>query len=88
MREEAGTTILQLMQEINTMSLYRFQVDVLSTRAKYERSDAIIARRDAGLSPAFLSSCYPFDKPNSQFRVRFQKVIYWPGAGSIGNFRP
>ena len=42
MREEAVATMLQLMQMINTMSLDWFQVDVLATRAEYERSDAIL----------------------------------------------
>ena len=57
-REDAGATMLQLMQEINTMSLGRLQADVLATRAEYERSDAIFAEMDVGWSPAFLSSCY------------------------------
>ena len=31
-KEETGATMLQLMQEINTISLDQFQTDVLSTR--------------------------------------------------------
>ena len=37
MGEEAEATRLGLMQEINTMSLDRFKVDVLATRANYEK---------------------------------------------------
>ena len=33
--------MLQLMQDVNTMSLERFQAVILATRAQYERSDAI-----------------------------------------------
>ena len=40
--EQAGATMLQLMQQINTMSLDWFQADVLATKAEYERSDAIL----------------------------------------------
>ena len=39
MREEAGAIILRLTQEINTMSLDRFQAEVLATRAEYESFD-------------------------------------------------
>ena len=59
MREDAGATKLRLMQEINTMCLDGFQADVLATRAKYEKSDAILAGMGVGWSPAFLSSSYP-----------------------------
>ena len=42
-RELAEGMILQLMQEdVNTMSLDKFQADILSTRAQYEQSDAIL----------------------------------------------
>ena len=50
--------MLQLMQQINTMSLDRFQADKLATKAEYERSDAILAGLGMGSSPAFISSCY------------------------------
>ena len=58
-REQAGAMVLHLMQEINTMSLDRFQADVLAMKAKYESSDAIFAGMGLGWSPAFISSCYP-----------------------------
>ena len=58
MREEACATMLQLMREINTMSLDKFQADVLATRAEYKRSDAILAGMLIGWSHEFLSSCY------------------------------
>ena len=58
-REEAGATMLRLMREIKTMFLEWFQADVLPTRTKLERSDAILAAMGVGWSPAFLSSCYP-----------------------------
>ena len=57
-REEACSTMLQLMREINKMSLGKFQADVLATRAEYKRSDAILAEMRIGWSHAFLSSCY------------------------------
>ena len=41
-RELAGDTMLQLMQDVNTMSLDKFQADILATRAQYERSDAVL----------------------------------------------
>ena len=43
--------MLQLMQEINTMSLDRLQADVLATKAEYERSDAILAGMGVGGHP-------------------------------------
>ena len=39
--ELAGGMLLQLMQDVNTKSLDMFQVDILATRAQYERSYAI-----------------------------------------------
>ena len=41
-RELAGGMMLKLMQDVNTMSLDKFQADVLATRAQYEQSDAIL----------------------------------------------
>ena len=43
-KEQAGAT----MQQINTMSLDRFQADVLTTKAEYERSDAILVGMNLG----------------------------------------
>ena len=37
-RELAGGMMLQIKQDVNTMSLDRFQADILATRAQYERS--------------------------------------------------
>ena len=58
-RELAGGTMLKLMQDVNTMSLDKFQADVLATRAQYERSDAILGGMGVGWTPSFLSTCYP-----------------------------
>ena len=58
-REVDGGKMLQLMQDVNTMSLDRFQADVLATRAQYERSDAILAGMGVGWTPSFLSTSYP-----------------------------
>ena len=58
-KKQAEATMLQLMQQINTMSLYRFQADVLATKAENGRSDAILAGMGVGWSPAFISSCCP-----------------------------
>ena len=46
-QELAGGMMLQLMQDVNKMSLDRFQADISATIAQYGRSDAI------------LSTCYP-----------------------------
>ena len=37
-RELAGGMMLQFMQDVNTMSLDKFQADILATRAQYEQS--------------------------------------------------
>ena len=51
--------MLQLMQDVNTMSLDGFQADILATRAQYERSDAILLAMGVGWTPSSLSTCYP-----------------------------
>ena len=58
-RELAGGMMLQLMHDVNTMSLDKFQADLLATRAQYERSDAILVGMGVGWTPSFLSTCYP-----------------------------
>ena len=58
-RELTGGMMLKLMQDVNTMSLDKFQADVLATRAQYERSDAILGGMGVGWTPSFLSTCYP-----------------------------
>ena len=58
-RELAGGMMLQLLQDVNTMSLDKFQADILTTRAQYERSDAILGEIGVGWTPSFLSTCYP-----------------------------
>ena len=57
-RELTGGMMLQLMQDVNTMSLYRFQADNLATRAQYERCDAILRGMGVGWTPSFLSTCF------------------------------
>ena len=47
-REVAGGMMLQLMQDVNTMSLDTFQAEILATRAQYERSDAILGEMGVG----------------------------------------
>ena len=51
--------MLQLLQDVNTMSLDRLQPDFLATKAQYERSDAILGGLGVGWTPFFLSTCYP-----------------------------
>ena len=51
--------MLQLMQDLNTMSLDRLQADILTTNAQYERSDAILGRTGVRWTPSFLPTCYP-----------------------------
>ena len=58
-RELAGGMILQLMQDVNTMSLDKFQADILATRAQLERSDTNLGGMGVGFTPSFLSTCYP-----------------------------
>ena len=58
-RELPGGMMLQLMHDVNTMSLDRFQVDILARRAQYERSDAILGGMGVGWTPYFLSTYYP-----------------------------
>ena len=58
-RELAGGMMLQLMQDVNTMSLDKFQADILATRAQYEQSDAVLGVMGVGWTPSFLSTCYP-----------------------------
>ena len=58
-RELAGGMMLQLIQDVNTMSLDKFQVDILATRAQYQHSDAILGGMGVGWTPSFLSTCYP-----------------------------
>ena len=58
-RELAGGMLLQLMQDVNTMSLDKFQANILATRAQYEQSDAILSGMGVGWTPSFLSTCYP-----------------------------
>ena len=58
-KELAAGMMLKLMQDVNTMSLDKFQADFLATRAQYERSDAILGGMGVGWTPSFLSTCYP-----------------------------
>ena len=58
-RELAGGMMLQLMQDVNTMSLDKFQADILATRTQSEQSDAILGRMGVGWTSSFLSTCYP-----------------------------
>ena len=51
--------MLQLMQDANTMSLDKFQADILATGAQYERSDNILGGIGAGSTRSFISTCYP-----------------------------
>ena len=51
-RELAGVKMLQLMKDVNTMSLESFQADVFPTGAQYERSDAILGRMGVSWMPS------------------------------------
>ena len=51
-KEQKGATMLQLMQQINTMSSDRFQADVLATKTEYKKSDAFLAGMGDGWSPS------------------------------------
>ena len=58
-RELAGGLMLKLMQDVNTMSLGKFQTNILATKAQYERSDSILGGMGVGWTPSFLSTCHP-----------------------------
>ena len=82
---EAGGLMLQLMQDVNTMSLDKFQADILATRAQYERSDAILGGMGVGWTPSFLSTCYPrasrnliasFDKDIRKLSISLVLAMY------------
>ena len=51
--------MLQLLQDVNTISLDKIQADILATRAQYEQSDAILGGMGLGWTPSFLTTCYP-----------------------------
>ena len=51
-RELAGGMMLQLMQDVSTMSLNKLEADILATRAQYERSDAILGGMGVGWTPS------------------------------------
>ena len=72
-RELAGGMMLQLMQDVDTMSLDKFQANILATRAQYERSDAILGGMGVGWTPSFLSTCYP--RASRNLTASFVKVI-------------
>ena len=58
-KELAGGMMLQLMQDVNTISLFIFQSVILTTKTQYERSAAILGGMGVGWTPFFLSTCYP-----------------------------
>ena len=72
-RELAGGMMMQLMQDVNTMSLDRFQADILARKAQYERYDAILGGTGMGWTPSFLLTCYPWASRN--LIARFVKGI-------------
>ena len=80
-RELAGGVMLQLMQDVNTMSLDKFQADTLATRAQYEQSDAVPGRMGVGWTPSFLSTCYP--RASRNLNASFVKVIRKLSIGLI-----
>ena len=51
--------MLQMMHDVNIMSLEKFHVDELATRAQYENYDSIQGGMGVGGTPFFLSMCYP-----------------------------
>ena len=77
----AGGMMLQLMQDVNTMSLDKFQADILDTRAQYERSDAILCRMGGGWTPSFLSTCYP--RASRNLIASFVKDIWKLSIGLV-----
>ena len=78
--ELAGGMILQLMQDVNTMSLDKFQADVLATKAQIEKSDAILGGMVVGWTPYFLSTCYP--RASRKLPIRPVLAMCQPSLGS------
>ena len=62
----AGCMLLQLMQDRNTMSLDKFQADILATKAHYERSGRNGSGMDAILLVHLLSK--GLQEPNRELR--------------------
>ena len=63
--EQAEGMMLQLMRHVNTISLDKFQADVLATRAHFlGRSDAILEGMRMGWTPSLLSTCSPRSSKN------------------------
>ena len=83
-RELAGGMMLQLMQDVNTKTLEKFQADILATRAQYERSDAILGGMGVGWTPSFLSSCNPRASRNliASF-VKDIRKLDWPDISLV-----
>ena len=79
--ELAGGMMLQLMQDVNTMSLDKFQADILATRAQYERSDAVMGGMGMGWTPSFLSTCCP--RASRNLIASFVKDIRKPSIDLI-----
>ena len=78
-RELAGGMMLQLMQDVNTMSLDKMQADILASRAQNERSDAILGGMGVGWTPSFLSTCYP--RASRNLIASFVKDIWLERCG-------
>ena len=80
-RQLAGGMVLQLMQDVNTMSLDQFQADILATTAQYEQSDAVLGGMGVGWTPSFLSTCYP--RASRSLIASFVKDIWKLSIGLI-----
>ena len=80
-KELAGGMMLQLMQDVNTMSLDILQADILATRAQYERSDAILGGMGVGWTPFFLSTCCP--RASRNLIASFVKDIWKLSIGLV-----
>ena len=77
----AGGMMLQLMLDANTMSLDKFQADILATRAQYERSDAVLGGMGVKWTPSFLSTRYP--RASRNLNASFVKDIRKLSIGLI-----
>ena len=83
-RELTGGMKLQLMHDVNTMSLDRFQADILATRAQYERSDAILGEW-GGMDAILPVHVIPEGLPESDCELRqgHPETVNWSGIGTI-----
>ena len=67
--------------DVNTVSLDRFQANILATRSQNERSHAILGGIGVGWTPSILSTCYP--RASRNLIASFVKDIWKLSIGLV-----